>query len=208
MPASCPQCASEIEPGAVVCVQCGAPTLVDSQKARIAEGGAPGGDSVSVAPASFQPTLLDSDRHLEGISGWLILVAIGLVFSPLLILGRTLATNVPLFANVHYHEFLEAHPALEGLILFEIATNLIFVAFLLALNFLFFTKKRAFPTYMILYLALQLVIIVGDAMAAHAILPSAHTAESTMAVARSLVAACIWIPYLLVSRRVKVTFVQ
>ena len=204
----CPQCASQIEPGAAVCVHCEASMTTPQSDDLHSPPTWPVGSPAPDNSALFQPALLDSDRHLEGISGWLILVAIGLVLSPLIILGRTLSVNLPLLTNASYHDFLAAHPALEGMIAFEIATNLIFVAILVALNFLFFTRKKAFPTYMILYLALQLVILVGDAIAARALIPSARSGESYQAILRSLLAACVWIPYLLVSRRVKVTFVQ
>ena len=106
-------------------------------------------------PATFSSTLLNPSRDLEGISGWLLPVAIGLVISPLMILNNTVKNNLPVLTNPRLHAFLETHPALEGLIVFEIATNLIFIAVLVGLNVLFFKKKRSFPTYMILYLCLH-----------------------------------------------------
>ncbi len=156
----------------------------------------------------FSGALLNADSHLEGLGGWLILVGLGLAISPVVILGTTIAGNVTLFTHSSFRAFLEAHPALEGLIIFEIITNLIFVVLLGALNFLFFTKKRSFPTYMTLYLALQLILVLGDALAVHAVVPSVHTPASYSAITRSFLGAAIWIPYLLVSRRVKLTFVR
>jgi len=156
----------------------------------------------------FSRTLLNDDSYLEGLGGWLILVGLGLVISPVVILGTTIAGNVALLTNSDSRAFLETHPVLEGLIVFEIISNLIFVALLGALNFLFFTKKHSFPTYMILYLALQLIVVSGDFLVVHTVMPSVHTAASYNAITRSLLGAAIWIPYLLISRRVKLTFVH
>ncbi len=209
-------CASEIEDGGTACTLCGAAANGYPQKAPDPPLGStetmalssPGPGVVDAIPLPFSSVLLDSDRHLEGLSGWLILVGIGLVISPLVILGSTLVANLPLVSSASYKAFLETHPAVEGLIFFEIATNVIFVAILAALNFLFFKKKRSFPTYMILYLVLHSLIVVGDTAVARALLPTVHIPGSYTGVLRSLLGAMIWIPYLLVSRRVKVTFVN
>jgi hypothetical protein len=135
-------------------------------------------------------------------------VGIGLVISPLMILNNTVTHNLPVLTNPRLHAFLETHPALEGLIIFEIATNLIFIAVLVALNVLFFKKKRSFPTYMIFYLCLHLIVDAGDAIGAHAVMPSVEVPAPVQAITRSFLGALIWIPYFLVSRRVKVTFVH
>ena len=160
-------------------------------------------------PVLFASSLLDADSHLEGIGGWLILVGISLVCTPFIMLGSLAIANFPLLTNPSYQPFLEKYPAVHGLILFEIASNLCFVAVLAALNYLFFKKKRAFPTFMILYLVFHLVVLLGDTAAAQAIMPAAKlSAQTASSIGRSLVSAAIWIPYFLVSRRVKVTFVN
>lgn len=213
----CRSCTSEIEDGAVVCIHCGAAATVDplplpsagpglTEPAPLFSSAVPAG--ADTVPLPFSSILLDSDRHLEGLSGWLILVGFGLVISPFLILGSTVVSNLPFVTNVMYRAFLNTHPAVEGLIVFEIATNFIFAAILAALNFLFFKKKRSFPTYMILYLILNSLIVVGDVATAHVLLPTVHTPGSYTGVVRSVLGAMIWIPYLLVSRRVKATFVN
>ena len=218
MTTRCGQCASELEQGVVVCVHCGAPA--DQSETSAAEGSPQLFSDVQPAnaevhtptapepPVPFSSALLDADRHLEGLSGWLILVGIGLAVSPFVILGQTLATNVPLLTSARYHAFLASHPALEGMIVFEVATNLIFVMVLAGLNFLFYKKKRAFPTYLILYLILQVIVISCDAFIVHGLLPAVSLAGSYSAIARSFLGALIWIPYLVASRRVKVTFVH
>ena len=193
-----------------MCVHCGAAAsevsvVAPSSELQQASVIAPTRSQESV---SFSSTLLDAGSNLEGLSGWLVLVGLGLVVSPFMILARTFSTNVPLLTNPRYHAFLEIHRAVEAMIVFEVVSNLIFVALLVGLNFLFFKKKRAFPTYMILYLILQLAVIAGDAAAVRMLMPTVELADSFTTVARTFIGALVWIPYLLVSRRVKATFVQ
>lgn len=213
MTLTCAHCGSPIHDGSSFCPQCGSsaasasetspqhtlnspPPLVPPQPAL---AGAP-------AATPFSNVLLDDVSHLQGIGGWLILVAIGLVLGPIVVFGQTLISLVPvLFAEQTQH-FLETHPALHAIIIGEVVTNAIFVAILVWLNFLFFTKKRAFPSFMIFYLVFQVVITVADGYAAFRLMPS-H-AQVGMAAARAIIGACIWIPYLLVSRRVKLTFIN
>jgi hypothetical protein len=216
----CGQCASDLKDGAAACVHCGA--AVDRPQSAVSDISVSHTVSTELrpaltdsafrdppqTPATFSSTLLNPSRDLEGISGWLLPVAIGLVISPLMILNNTVTNNLPVLTNPRLHAFLETHPAIEGLIVFEIATNLIFIAVLVALNVLFFKKKRSFPTYMILYLCLHLIVDAGDAVVAHALMPSVPVPAPLQAITRSFLAGLIWIPYLLVSRRVKVTFVH
>lgn len=209
----CGQCASELEDGVAACVECGAavnrpqlPPEVSGHDTVSAPADAESKDARQT-PRTFSSPLLEFRRDLEGLSGWLVLVGIGLVISPLMILSNTVTHNLPVLTNPRLHAYLETHPALEGLIIFEIATNLIFIAVLVALNILFFRKKRSFPTYMIFYLCLHLIVDVGDAVAAHAVMPSVAVSAPLQAITRSFLAALIWVPYFLVSRRVKVTFV-
>jgi hypothetical protein len=218
MPIRCRQCASDLEDGEDVCAHCSSeadrsqpvqpeqllarPVSLDSTSIKPMESAG------LVAADPFYGTLFDSDQHLEGLTGWLALVGMGLVVSPFRIVFSALKANIALLTNVQFRPFLETHPTLEGLIIFEIATNVILVAILIALNFLFFTKKRAFPTYMILYFILQLVLISIDMAATHIVLPSTQLRSSYAAVETSLIGALVWIPYFIVSRRVKVTFVR
>ena len=189
----CAQCASEIHEGTLTCANCAGPQAA----------------AASPDPSPFAGTLLDLDRDLEGLSGWLILVGIGLVVSPFMILSSTLGTHLPILIGAQHREFLRTHPGLHALIAFVAITNLVFVAVLAALNYLFFTKKRSFPTFIILYFVFHLIVIVADPVLGHILLPSIALSTSTISnIARALAGAALWVPYFLCSRRVKVTFVN
>jgi len=161
------------------------------------------------APAALPSTpLFSTTEDIEGISGWLALVAFGLVVSPFVMLYTILTVNLPFLYGSKYQVFLAGHPAFEALAVFEVFTNIIFIASVLALAFLFFTKRKAFPTFMITYLATQCCIILFDTLAVHTLVPSVDLSSSYTSVARSLIGTLVWIPYFVVSRRVKATFVR
>ena len=224
----CAACGAEIDTGVVVCVHCGSAlepsqaveppqTLVLPRAAlppvavapvTVPHSAVPPASAGAGPPPLFTTTLLDADRHLEGLSGWLILIGIGLVVSPFILLTTVIAINIPLLTTPKYRPYLESHPAVGALILSEIGVTLCVVALLGALNYLFFKKKRSFPTYMILYLLLNVAIVASDVAATHIIMPTATSPQTAGAIARTVLSAAIWIPYFVVSRRVKVTFVN
>jgi hypothetical protein len=185
----CSNCASEVPEGFSSCAACGT------------EIGA-------VAPALVSTPLFYPVEDLEGLSGWLVLVAIGLVSSPFVMLYTILTVNLPFLTDSRYQPYLSSHPAFAALAAFEVITNIIFIASVLALAYLFFTKRKAFPTFMILYLATQCGVILFDTIAVHILVPSANLTASYATVARSLIGALVWIPYFVFSRRVKATFVR
>lgn len=140
---------------------------------------------------------------LEGIGGWLILVAVGLGIGPLVSLSGVIRDLLMLY-GAKYQNVLAARPGIAGLVLYEAVTNSIFLVALVALNILFYKKKRSFPSLMITFLASQLAFVLIDHLAARALQPSTGLAG----VFRSLAGAVIWIPYYLRSERVKATFIH
>jgi hypothetical protein len=203
---SCPQCAHVVEEGQVVCPLCGTSVI-----ASAADKPEP---IPSFVPASAEalppsPPMFSTPNDLEGIGGWVILIAIGLVISPFYILGSSVLKDVEVFSNPRIQAVFDNHPGLQSLIVAEIVTNLVVVAFMLVLNYLFFTKRRSFPAFFICILVFQFAFLITDTIAAHAVMPNYPLSANAFAgILRSIVGAAIWIPYMLVSRRVKATFVR
>lgn len=155
------------------------------------------------------------ERNLEGLGGWLVLVGIGLVFTPLRVLLMVVTTFVPVFSEGHYAVLTDPaseayHPMWGPLIWFEIVGNLGIIAVAIALLVMFFGKKRRFPMWYIGLAVGSLVFILVDAALATIVLPDEPMIDPDTAkeLLRSGIACAIWVPYMLVSKRVKATFVN
>ena len=151
----------------------------------------------------------------EGLGGWLILPLIGLVISPIRI-GLLIATTfLPAFADGSWeyltHRDSEGyHPLWGPLLVAEMVFNAFFVMYSLFLLVLFFMKHAWFPRAVIIYYLSNLVFIAGDA-AVIGLVPGLGLeldGEVTQEIVRALIGIAIWVPYFLVSRRVKNTFVR
>jgi len=143
---------------------------------------------------------------LEGLGGWLILVAIQLLLAPLLIMFTIFTVDIPLLFGVRARDYLSLHQGLTAVVTFETLTNIVFLFLLGFLIVLFFRKKRSFPTYMIFFYVLQSVVILADHFWFVAVAPELANKTGSVTLIRPLMAALVWVPYFLLSERVKVTF--
>lgn len=155
----------------------------------------------------------NGDR-LVGIGGWLILVLIGLVFSPFRIGLQLVQTYAPIFSEGIWQQLTTPssehyHPLWAPLLAFEIIGNVLLLAFCLVTLYFFLRKSRYTPKIMIAWLLTTLVFVVGDYFFAEMIPMIAELPadpESVKEMGRAAIACGIWIPYFLVSKRVKATF--
>lgn len=158
--------------------------------------------------------LSDRGSSPKGLGGWLILVGIGLALSPVLTIW-VLSTSVPIFLNGSWTALTtpgsEAYNPLWGpILIFEIVGNIGFLAAGLWLLVLFFRRSQRFPELFIWLAFLSLAFIIIDAWFGSLVIPDepmidADTRRSLAASIRDIV---IWVPYMLVSKRVKNTFVE
>lgn len=75
---------------------------------------------------------------------------------------------------------------------------------------LFFSKKKEFPKWYIGTFLFTIMFILVDAFAIKFVLPQepVFDAETIKELVRTTIAAVIWVPYMLVSERVKATFIK
>lgn len=139
-----------------------------------------------------------------GIGGWLLIPAIGVVISPLLV-AVAIAMNVSMFDSPLIAELEVDHPGLRTTILLETLLSAAFLAFQVYVAVVFFMKKRFVPKLMIAYLTINLALTV-IAVALTGLVLEEFNASDTQSITRAVVLAAVWIPYFLVSRRVKNTF--
>lgn len=191
----CTSCGSELVDDASVCTRCGIVTAEVADPGPVAQIAVAGADSAPV------PTFA-TDTDLKGIGGWLILHAIGLAIAPFVSLAGVYS-DLKILNGAAYQAGLHAKPDLALLIFFEASTNVIMTLALIALNVLFYRTRKSFPRWMVTFFVGALVVTLCDHLWAMHFLPTSWTA-----VGQRLVAAVIWIPYFLQSRRVEQTFVN
>lgn len=151
----------------------------------------------------------------SGLGGWLIVVGLGLVAAPirmLIIIGQTFP---PIFLDGAWEVLTTPgsdiyHPLWAPLLIGEIAGNLAFVGAGVALLVFFFRRSRRFPTLYIVVAVASLLFIIADAWLGSLVLPNEPMLDRGTAreVGRALVVVLVWVPYMLVSKRVKNTFDQ
>ena len=151
----------------------------------------------------------------KGIGGWLILVVIGLLISPIRLSHFLLTNHWPIFRDGVWEVLTtpgtEAYHALWApLLAFEIIGNLGSIVLALVTLWFLMRKSRRTPAFAIGCLVWSAAIVVIDFFAADLIpaVAAQSDPDSIKELVRALVGAAIWVPYFLVSKRVKATFVQ
>jgi len=155
----------------------------------------------------------EEKRGPEGLGGWLVLVAIGLVVTPIRIAILFLQLYVPLFADGIWGQITnpaspDYHPMWGPLIIFEMAGNLVLMCTAIVALTLFFRRSRHFPKLMIGFYLGGLLFVVLDHFSMQFIphLAAQSDPGDVQELVRSFVTCAIWIPYMLRSRRVRNTF--
>lgn len=78
----------------------------------------------------------------------------------------------------------------------------------LVLNYLFYRKRKGFPPAMILYLVIHLAYIAINHFSLVALHPNLNHTKDTGTLIGTVISSAVWIPYFIVSRRVKATFIR
>ncbi|MCW8451823.1 DUF2569 domain-containing protein [Legionella quinlivanii] len=158
---------------------------------------------------------MDKKKNLEGLNGWLILVAIGMVLAPIRIVITLLTTYPQIFSSGTWEALTtkgnEGYNPLWGpIIIGELSINFILLMLLLYLAYLFFSKSRHFPKWFIGIAIFSIVFIVADAFAVKMVAPNepVFDPDTIREFMHSVMVAVIWVPYMLVSKRVKATFIK
>jgi hypothetical protein len=156
------------------------------------------------------------EKDLNGLRGWLILIGLGIVLTPIRMVGQVAPQYIDIFnsadefgllinsASEHYVPFL------HSLIIGEMLVNLLVLSGWLYAAYLFFSKQKIFPKW---YIGLQvstLVLIALSSVFTSLVIEEvrAFDPETTKELGKQVVAMAIWIPYMLVSKRVKATFTR
>lgn len=159
----------------------------------------------SLTPAKPQPPPL---------GGWLIVVAVGLGISVLQNLAnliRILALLTgPFWARATDPASPVYHPYWRVVIIYELVAACFYVVANVIALILFFGKRRAYPIFTVVLIPTLLIIGLIDHYLAGLIPAMAESAAHTRVaylLAVKFITLHLWIPYFLVSKRVKETFV-
>ena len=158
---------------------------------------------------------MENEDELSGLRGWLILVGIGVVVSPI----RLLVTFLPIYTKLFSDGTWEALTSVDSeaytplwapVILTEVFYNTAMVLASIYLIYLFFAKHYLFPKFYIGIVAISLIVIPLDAWLVALVFPDQPILDpdTVQEFLRVFIAGIIWVPYLLLSKRVKATFVR
>jgi hypothetical protein len=168
----------------------------------------------------LEKTLLNhpSGEKYNGIGGWLYLVIIGLLLNPIVSANYVLNEAIPLMNSSRWDEFTVEggeffHPQFSTLFIFEISFNILMVIVPIFLLILMFKRSRKIPKAMIIYFISVFVVHLADVYWTYLLfknfaMPDSFYKELVTIVGRVLLPVIIWVPYFIVSKRVKSTFVE
>lgn len=149
------------------------------------------------------------------IRGWLLLIAVGVLLSPLRLADFIYGDLLPAFEKEVWSLLttpgLQAYHPLNGpVLLFELAGNLVLLLYAIGLVVLFFRKHRWFPVQAVVFLVLSLLFYVVDYYVSHQIpaVVSQQETESKLDLVGAFLVCAVLVPYLLLSKRVKETFIR
>lgn len=158
---------------------------------------------------------MEQEKKLNGLRGWLILVAIGVIIAPIRLLSVELPMHNEILNDGSWALLTSAdselyHPLWAPVLITEITFSFVLLLASLYLVVLFFSKHYLFPLVFIAITLAMLVFIPFDAWLVSQVLPeeSFLNGQTVRDLLRTLISAAIWIPYMLVSKRVKATFVE
>jgi hypothetical protein len=155
---------------------------------------------------------VEATSDLQGIRGWLLLIAFHLLFGPIgfLVLGFTVARvafDAGNWESLTVPGAVAYHPAWAPALLFQLCYVAVGLPICMLLLALFFRKRAAWrPTYAAFLLALLVAAAIDLVLTRR--IPAAADAvgPAVKELMRSGIAAALWIPYCFRSVRARATF--
>ncbi|MAZ27919.1 MAG: hypothetical protein CL868_12695 [Cytophagaceae bacterium] len=156
------------------------------------------------------PAKANHGEHLD-IGGWLILIAIGLVLSPILIVFTGIIGQNFFDAATINAMYPDNIPMIIILAL-ELTFNTMYLVFSVFIIVVFFKQRTIVPRLMIYFLAAPLVFNILDVVLVSTLYSELYSGEEIASLMGTIlgsgIRAAIWIPYFLISTRVQKTFTR
>lgn len=158
----------------------------------------------------YDPRSRNYEISYDGFGGWLVLPVIGIFLMPVLVLIEFART--PYFNYVQWQILTDPtysgyNPKLGVLILLEYLYAVLKMSYGIFLIVLMVKRRTSFPLFATIIYGMNLLFICFDAVALKA-LGMSPDSEQVNGIVRTLIAALIWIPYIIFSDRVKGTFTE
>jgi hypothetical protein len=166
------------------------------------------------SPALPSAPLEPYDSRLQGLGGWLLLIAFVVCMNPIRLLSG-FASNVPAYSHSRWIALTtpgaeEYHALWQPLLIFELLLNLLLIVFSVLMVILFFQKRYTFPKVYTLFMLASFLGQALDFMICQGI-PFLHEQQTPNDKTRLIgngVGVLIWALYFAKSRRVKLTFTK
>ena len=151
----------------------------------------------------------------DGLGGWLVLVGIGVVITPIQMVRHFISTYKMIFIEGSWEA--ATTPGADGyhalwapFLLTETAFAALSVLVTCYMVHLFFGKKKAFPKWFIWGHTVNLVFLIADVSMLQVVRPDLPflDPESSKEIGRSMISFFIWVPYMWLSKRVHSTFTR
>lgn len=155
----------------------------------------------------IKPSLLPRSKD-DSSPRWLIGVGLSLVIVPVLWADSMLRIDIPTLFGDQAQPILSRQVGLSGLLYFEITMKVVLIVAALCLNFLFYTKRKSFPKWMLGYIAATMIFLVARISAINFMFPDVNLMRSYVMLFRWLLWAGSLALYLLFSAQVKERFVR
>lgn len=144
-----------------------------------------------------------------GFGGWLYLVAIGLLLTFGSSFYYLMDTILPIYQSGRLSQLYEENWKYAFIIIYETAMNLFYVIFPVIIGYCILKKKKLLKYMAIYFYLINFAANVGyyfisnsiEEMATHEIM-----GEQGRNIVKSFVTCLIWIPYFIISKRVKNTY--
>ncbi len=155
----------------------------------------------------------NSSYKENSLGGWLIIPLIGLILTPFMLIFQ-IAQNGYFDSGIWsvFHENgYENATALTISVGLELIYNLALLIFTILLLILFFKKRTSLPKLIIIFYALNVFVPIAELLLVLPLFPKEMATlgsdrETYSQIGRSIIGAAIWIPYFMISERVKDTF--
>lgn len=170
--------------------------------------------SAKNASGDEAPQSKNSTKNLKGLGGWLIVVLLGLLYT-LFIYASASISSSKMFTDgtVEQLSYIQGYAGALG---FEVIVQAIFALVAVFLIFLFFKKSKQFPKFFIIFLITHVIFVALDTYIMSSLSFPYEIKDAMQEVidegyvqlGRAIISSIIWIWYMKVSKRVKLTFIE